>query len=186
MRKQNGITLVGTLVYIALLAIILPALVMFFLGTTANYSKLDTKSRIINSASVIFSRVHYEFNNATAFSITSSTLGVDESRLFFQNKNGNSFILESVSTTALFADTQQNINRLRLVNQSSSTQSWLTDPDLNIDKWNIHAVRDSVGTLTGLRVELKIEGPTVSEEGFNSNSFNVSTTINFNSSILEI
>lgn len=186
MKNQKGLSLVGVIVYMALLAIILPALVLFFLNTTSNYSKLDVKSRITNSTSVILSTVQYQFKNAISFNTTDSLLGVENSKLVFQNKNGDNLILESVTTTAFFVENGQIIKRLRLVDETASTTEWITDPDLNVDLWRVYAIRNSSSTLTGLEIELKIEGASVSESGFNSNSFDVLTTINFDSNVLEI
>ena len=186
MKNQKGLSLVGLIVYMALLAIILPALVLFFLSITSNYSKLDVKSRITNSTSIILSTIQFQFKNATSFNIASSILGVDNSKIVFQNKNGDNLILESVTTTAFFAENGQIIKRLRLVDETASTTEWITDPDLNVDLWRVYAIRNSSNVLTGLNIELKIEGANVSESGFNSNSLNVLTTINLDSSITEI
>ena len=103
-----------------------------------------------------------------------------------RHKNGDNLILESVTTTAFFAENGQIIKRLRLVDETASTTEWITDPDLNVGLWRVYAIRNSSNVLTGLNIELKIEGASVSESGFNSNSLGVSTTINFNHSILEI
>lgn len=150
-RNQKGITLVETVVVVALLVIILPVIVLSLirLGREASYFSL--LQRINSSSYLIFSELSNKLTTAESFNVTASTLGVNPSSFIFTDSDGLSVTIDCPVTTITLPGGDQEIRRLRL--SRGSEVVWLTDSDVEVTNWTVQLVRDSSGDLTGLRIQ---------------------------------
>jgi hypothetical protein len=186
LKNNKGITLIEAVVYIAILSLLLPAMVIFLINTTSGFNKFSVRSRMSSSAQVILSELNYSLSEATVFNTANSVLGANNGVIYFNDKNGNEFSIENVTGTVRFADEDQQINRLRLVDQINMISEWMTDPDINVESFKILGVRNASSTLQGVNIFLNLEGLNFEAENFSANSLQASTTIKFSPHILEL
>lgn len=150
--NQKGITLVETIVVIALLIIILPITVssLIHLGRESSYFSL--LQRINSSSNLIFSELSNELTAAGSFNVSASTLGVNPSSFIFTDQDGLTVTIDCPTTIVTLLGGDQEIHRLRLTRGAIETV-WLTDSDIEVTNWTVQVVRDSGSDLTGLRIQ---------------------------------
>lgn len=155
--QTRGFSLMETVVYIGLLAIVLSVFALTLLRLTEQYHAIDPGIRMEQRAAILFYQLQYEITQADSVDVTNSVLSSHPGKLVFQNREGESVTIEVVSDTVDFEGTEQTVQRLRYqVGMSESV--WITDPDMQVSEWIIEAVRNSSSSsLTGLNFFLTIE-----------------------------
>ncbi len=183
-QARRGFTLIETIIYIGLLAIILPMLSLSLLRLNEQFNLIDPRTRMEQKASLVLSELTNELTNAESIDITNSTFGTDTSVLVFKDDNSQTIILDTEEFTEDFSEVEQTVRRLR-IQRGVDPAVLLSDKDMTVDKWNIQAVRNSSGTLTGLRINLEFD--MLDETGvYQSASFDATTTIALQSRTTEL
>ena len=149
-KSQRGITLLETLIYIALLILILPPLVSSLIRVTREVSLLDVRSRINTTSALLASEFTSELIQATQVRVTQSTVGSSPGVLVFYDSTGQSVTIDRVSQSISFPGGNQTVRRLRMT-RGASPAIYLTDPDIDVQAWQVDLVRNSTSVLTGLR-----------------------------------
>lgn len=153
-RNKQGITLLETIIYIGLLAIILPLSVTFLINIRNIQQRNINEWRVEDTSSLLLSELKIELSEATAIDISNSSLDSEFSSLVYQDRNNDTFTLQVENDSFLIHNETHDINRLRKVGDSSQ---WLTPDQINITRWGIEPIRDEYrGTLTGLRLMIEI------------------------------
>lgn len=155
MSKQ-GFSLIETVLYIGLLAIVLSVFASALLRMTLQYQSIDPRVRMEQRAAIVFDQLSYDVSDAASIDTTNSSLGSHPSRLEIVNDAGQSIRVEVVEDTVAFVGGDESVDRLRY-RVGSDDVVWMTDPDMEVTEWVVEAVRDSAGTLTGLNIHLSIE-----------------------------
>lgn len=183
-ENQKGFSLVETVVYIGLLAIILPFIFGFFISLTEQSNSIDPRVRMQQKASVLFSLMNYEITSSESIDITNSTLETDTSTFIFVDDNGDTVTIDSPQEVIDFTGNSQTVQRIRL-QRGVSSAVYLTDEDINVTKWNIQPVRDSGGILSGMNIEMtfRMLEPTGVYRG---TSFDSETTISLQPQTAEL
>src|SRR3989338_8138638 len=109
MRKisQKGVTLLETMLYIGIIAIVLPAFTIFVLHTWQEQIGYDARMRLEQTTALIFLEASHAITESGAIFVSTSTLGTDMSALRFQDANGVTTVLDLVSTIIAFEETNQ-------------------------------------------------------------------------------
>ena len=170
--KRAGFSLVETVVYIGLLAMVMTGTVLFSIGLVQKMRIIDPRVRMEEKAALIMQELQHELSGAQSVDVTSSTLGSNPSVLEFTNVDGEVMIFDGANQTVTFVGGDQSVSRMRL--QVDAVASWMTDKDLNVETFQVDAVRDGSNTLTGLRITLTLEALNAQGaqegEGFTSSS----------------
>lgn len=153
--NAKGFTLLETIVYIAIFALLIPSFMSIILGFVQKSHAIEMRVRLEEKASLIRSELQYELTQAKSIDITHSTLGTNTSTLVFKDPTNASITIERVEDSVAFQNQTQTVHRLQ--EQVSSGNEWMTDADMEVSVWKVEAVRNSLGVLTGLNAHLTIQ-----------------------------
>ncbi len=153
-----GVTLLETILYVALLAIIFPPTVSALLRLSQETSLFDVQHRMDAQAGTILSQLTLDLTQAASVSTSQSTLGADPSSLRFVDASGLTVIVDRPTTTVTLRGGTQSVRRLRM-QRGSTAPFWLTDPDIDVSSFTVTAVRNASNVLTGLRLHLSAVMP---------------------------
>ena len=187
MRKisQKGVTLLETMLYIGIIAIVLPAFTIFVLHTWQEQIGYDARMRLEQTTALIFLEASHAITESGAIFVSTSTLGTDMSALRFQDANGVTTVLDLVSTIIAFEETNQPVRRLRLQHGTESPV-WLTEPEHDVTQWHVDPVRDETNVLTGLRIRLDVALINTTTNIYRNATFEADTTIALSPHTIEL
>ncbi len=171
----RGVTLLETVLYIGLIAILLPAFIIFVQQVWQQQIGFDARLRLEQTTALTFLEMTHAITEASAILVSTSTLGTDASILRFQDKNGTEVLIEHLSTTVAFSETNQTVRRLRL-QRGNDDPVWLTEPEHDVTQWRVDPVRDESGILTGLRLQFAAELLNASGNVYRNAVISTSTT----------
>lgn len=174
--KRKGFSLIETVLYIGLLAILLPSFVMVTLGYVQKSESVDPKIRMEEKVAVLFSEIQHELTGAQSIHVTGSSLEVDDSSLVFVDAQGVSVTISRTADTIAFMGGDQTVDRLQ--RETLSNTQWITDSDIDVNVWNVAVVRDSAGVLTGLNITITMSVLNADGSPYRDISFSTDTTIN--------
>lgn len=180
----QGTSLIETVIYIGLIVITLPAFVIFILHTQSQYVLFDARTRMEQTAALTFSELQTTFTAADAITTSTSTLGVNPSVLRFQNASGNTVVIDAPTVATAFPSGMQNVRRLRM-QVGASPAVYLTDGDIDVTEWQVSAVRNSVGTLTGVRVNIDFAMLGATNGVYRGSTFSADTTFGLSPHAIE-
>lgn len=173
--NKKGFSLVETVLYIGLLAVLLPSFVTVTLGFVQKSDAVDPVIRMESKAALIISELQHELTRAQSIDVTGSVLGTDDSSFVFVDEDGESVTLQRVADTVSFVGGDQQVERL--VWQTISASQWMSDADMEVETWNVAAVRDGDGVLTGVNVLLTLRVLNTDGSPFRELAFTTQTTI---------
>lgn len=174
MQNPKGITLIETIVYIALFMIILPAYMLFLLQIWGTNISLDERTRMEQTSALVFLELQSALTEADAINVSTSTLNNSNGILKFLDSSGQLIIIDRPTTSITFSDVPTNVNRLRM-QKGSNPAVYLTDPEINVSEWRIEAVRDG-SDLSGLRISLDLEMLNSAADVYRQSSLSADTT----------
>ncbi|MFA5946901.1 MAG: hypothetical protein WC813_02650 [Patescibacteria group bacterium] len=148
--NNKGTTLLETVLYIGIVMIVLPTFVMFLINLWQTYTLLDARSRIEQTASVVFLELQNSLTEADAISISTSTLANDSGVLKFLDATGQLVTIDRPTVAVTLVGAPQNVRRLRM-QKGTNPATYLTDPEIDVTQWRIEAIRTDA-TLSGLRI----------------------------------
>ena len=154
--NQKGFSLVETIIYIGILAVVLPAMVLLLIGMTEQTQLIDTRARIEQRAATLQTEIARSLVSATAVDVTQSVFGSPEGKLVYINDAGETITISNKSTDVFFSNGPKTIQRISYI-RGANEEVWLTDPDMNVTSLQFDAVRDSSMTLTGINLDFSIE-----------------------------
>ena len=184
-RNNKGFSLIETVLYIGILAIVLPLLMGTFLLITQRHNTIDFRTRAEQQAAQVFSTLSYELAEAAAIDVTNSTLGVDESVFIYQDQAGVFVTIDAPITTEEIGGHEKSIHRLRF-QRTGESAVWVTDYRANVTVWNVDVVRDGSGTLTGMNFSLTVDMLDSTGVIFDSASIDTTTTISLQPQLTEL
>ncbi|HBR80957.1 MAG: hypothetical protein UX09_C0009G0017 [Candidatus Uhrbacteria bacterium GW2011_GWE2_45_35] len=183
-KNQKGITLIETVVVIALLIIVLPITIFSLVRLGRDSAYFSLRQRISSSANLIFSELSNELTSAQFFSVSTSTLGVNPSTFIFTDQDGLIVTIDRPTDTVAFPGGNQEIKRLRLTRGPEVV--WLTDADVDVTNWMVQAVRDSSNNLTGIRIQATFVEVNKEDLPFRNIESTIDFTINLPGSVTEL
>lgn len=172
---RKGFSLIETVLYIGLLAVLLPSLATVTLGFVQKSDAVDPVIRMEGKAALIVSELQHELTRAESINVTGSALGTDDSTFVFVDEDGVSVTLQRVADTVSFVGGDQQVERL--VWQTLADSQWVTDADMEVEAWNVAAVRDGDGVLTGVNVLLTLQVLNTDGSPFRELALTTQTTI---------
>lgn len=152
--KPRGITLIETVIYIGLFMIILPTFVLFLLQIWQTHISLDARSRMEESAALIFLELQNSIAQAGHITTSTSTLANDNGVIKFTDNTGQLVTIDRPAVTINLTGVDQTVHRLRM-QKGAAAAVYLTDPEIDVTKWRIDTVKIS-STLVGLRFSLSM------------------------------
>jgi hypothetical protein len=173
--SQHGVSLLETVLYVGLLAIILPLVVMFAIGLAQQYNTIDPRTRMEQKSGLIFDQLAHDITSAQTIDVTASDLGVDDSRLVFIDDAGETVVIDRPTVNVDFGKNSEQVRRLRM-QRGGASPVWVTDKDIDVSSWRVEAARDSNGDLTGLNVHLETQMLNAANGSFRQAKFNADTT----------
>jgi type II secretory pathway component PulJ len=181
--NQSGFSLIETILYIGLLAMVMTGTVLFSIGLVQKMRIIDPRVRMEEKAALMLQELQHELSGAQSVDVTNSTLGSNPSVLQFTNVDGEVMIFDRTNQTVNFVGGNQSVPRMRL--QVDAVASWMTDKDLEVDVFQVDVVRDADNTLTGLRITLTLDALNAqgAQEG---EEFTASSTIMLNPQTSEL
>ncbi|MBI5369964.1 hypothetical protein HZA85_02125 [Candidatus Uhrbacteria bacterium] len=153
---SKGFSLLETVIYIAILALVLPMMISVTLGLIQKTDKLDLRGRLMERAQLVSVELERELTESPSVSISTSLLDSDDGTLVYVDLNGVTVTIDRPTVSIDFPGGAQNIHRLRFTRAGSSPE-WVTDADMDVAAWRLSAVRDSTGILTGVRVQMTFQ-----------------------------
>lgn len=183
-QHPSGMTLIETVIYIGILAIILPSLVILLISVIQKVTRADARIRIAQTITALQTQLNYELLSALSINTSASVLGVNPSTLRFTSQSGELITLDRQAITVTFGNTQQTVNRLRW-QRGIAAALWFTDPNLNVFLLRVDPIRDGINTLRGLRINIGIELVNTSITQERSATWSSSTTISLSPSTTE-
>ncbi len=148
-RFARGITLIETLIYLAIMAILIPAFAALALQAVESGAGAAGKGHVNDSGLALLGMLEHEVTEASAVGVSASTLGGAFSTLVFKGKDGVTITLDVLQSVVVRSNTSTNVRRVRF--QKGTETVWLTDRDVEVVAWQVDAVRNSTAILTGLR-----------------------------------
>jgi hypothetical protein len=182
--NRKGFSLIETVLYIGLLAILLPSFVLVTLGFVQKSEVVDPKIRMEEKAAVIFSQLQHELTQAQSIDLTGSSLEVDDSSFVFVDKDGVTVTVGRATDTVSFVEGDQSVNRLTWTTIAGS--EWMTDADMDVEVWHVTSVRDGEGVLTGVNVLLMLRGLNPDGSPYRDIEFSTDTTISLQAFTTEL
>jgi hypothetical protein len=166
--------MIETVMYIGLLAILLPSVILVLLQVQKNQSHVFTKILIEDTSALALSQIQNELIDAQAISISTSTLDSDESIIVYKDDNSQLCEIGFKHEMVEFSGVSYNIGRIYY---SGASESWLTPEQITVNKFNAEEVRNQDNVLTGLNVNIEIAPLSEITEMNQSLILNTSTTI---------
>lgn len=181
--NKKGFSLLETMLYIALLAIVLPGFVLFYVQISERQTAVDEVITTEQKASLTFSKFSYMLTGAQNINVTASTSGVNPSTLIFTNNAGEVVTIDRPTELTSFTHRpDKNIPRLRM-QVGASPVEYLTDPEVEVTTWQVDLVRNGANELTGLNFSLELD---VNPESSSSAHFEAQTTIDLQPQTTEL
>jgi len=183
-RAPHGVTLVETILYVGLLAVILTAFVGLLSQLTVIQARTSIGGRLAENAAVAMHFVSTALPSAQSVNISGSTLGSQTSVLRYTNPAGTAVIIDTVIVPMTFSGVSQNVRRLRY--QAGGTTSYLTDAEVNVVAWQVDDVRTTTNDLSGLNLTLEVEILNEQTTGYRQGTVRHLTTISLTSLTTEL
>lgn len=172
---RRGITLLETILFIALVAIILPALALFVINLIERQDRLSTQLLVRQSAALAFQEMQQEIQLAQAISLSTSTVSSDTSSLSYVDGSGVLRTIRYATDTFTASGTNRTIGRLQA--SSGGQDTWLTTSDLTVTVFRVDPVRNSEGVLTALNIALTLSPHVVENSSQTASVLVLDTTI---------
>jgi len=183
--KQQGFTLMEMVLYMGMVAIVLPMMVIFLLQVQQTQTLFNARANMEQTAALLHSEFSTELISAQSIRLTESTLESDDGLLVYDDINSDKIEIDRELTTVDFNGTNQSIRRLRM-RKDSGPWTWITDRETDINGFFVYEVRDSNLTLTGIRFRLELIMLNPSGNPYRQASFDSSSTINLQPQTTEI
>jgi len=184
-RNQKGLTLIETILAVAILVIVLPVLILSLIRLNKESAYFNVRQRIDNSLSLILSDLSTELTSAQSVKVSTSTWGINPSIFSFVDKNGAMVTIDCPTATIPLSGGDQIIHRLRLQRGAGETV-WLTDFDIDVTNWTAQVVRDSSSDLTGIRLQITLAMANKNNLAFQNADSIIDFTIAVPSSVQEL
>jgi hypothetical protein len=181
--KPKGISLLETVLYIGILMIALPTFILFVMQLWQNYTLLDARSRMEQTAATIFQELEHTITEADSINISGSTLGSDNSLLKFRDGTGQLITIDRPAVAVTLAETVHSVRRLRM-QKGSEAAFFMTDPEIDVTVWRVDAVR-SGSTLTGLKIVYDTAMLNPGAGPYRNSSFGADTTFALSAHTIE-
>lgn len=181
--QKSGFTLLETVIYIAIVAIILPALALFIINVVGRQEQLAERIQISQTTALVVDELRYEVQEAQYVSITGSTFGVNPSSLRFTDRNGVVNTVTAVNSTYTADGKSHTVKRLQLT--QGAVTSFMTGNEVTVDTFTVNYVRNSAGDLSGLNIDLVVKPLATATTAQSALTLTLSTTIWLNSYVQE-
>lgn len=175
MTHTKAFTLIETLIYIAILALVLPAISLFMVNTISRQHQITARIDIEENSAMILDELRYELQHAQSIQISTSTFNTTSSVLRFTDRAG-------IATSILVVnDTYTGEGQSRIIRRLQSTRSgvtqWLTDNNVAISSFFINPVRDTSGDLTGINMSITLEPHVMTTSEQQAEALTLSTSV---------
>jgi hypothetical protein len=174
-QAPRGVTLVETILYVGLLALLVTAFVGLLSQLTVIQARTSTGGRLAENAAIALHFTTTELTSAQSVNVSGSTFGTSTSVLRYTNSAGTSVILDAAVEPIVFSGVTQNVRRLRY--QAGGVTSYLTDAEVNVVTWQVDDVRTSTGDLSGVNLILEVEILNEQTTGYRQGTVRHQTTI---------
>jgi hypothetical protein len=183
-QAPKGVTLIETILYVGLLALLVSSFVALLMQLTIMQSRTSIGGRLAENAAIALHFASTSLPSAQTVDITGSTLGSATSVLKYTNAAGATVTIDTVVTPIVFSGITQNVRRLRY--QSGGVTSYLTDAEVNVVVWQVDDVRTTSSDLSGLNFILEVEILNEQASGYRQGTVRHQTTVGLTSLTTEL
>ncbi len=173
-RNMRGLTLIETVIYLAIVAIIIPVFTVLALQSMEGISGAVAKGHVEDAGLATLGVLQHELTEASSVVVSASTLGSAFSTLVFKDASGTTVTVDAPQNTVTRSNTQISIRRLCL--QKGTETVWLTDRDVEVVAWQVDAVRNSAAALTGIRISWTMRPVNPASDAYRQGAFSSTTT----------
>lgn len=173
---QRGITLIETLLYIALFAIILTSSVGLFVQLMQGQQNTRVRGQMEQSAGLLLSHLHTSLAEASAVNTVASTFAANNGILVYADAGGNTITLDRPSVSLTLGGTAYTVRRLRL-QVGAQPVEWITPPLLDVERFRVDEVLDGTGNTVGLIVSVRFQMLNPAGGVYQSAAFDSQTTV---------
>lgn len=174
-NNTHGITILETVIYIALFAIIIPAATVFFLQFGQSGNLFARRAQMEQTSGMLLSHLNTELASANAWNLSSSTLGSPNGTLVYTNADGESVTIDRPTDMVNFDGTPQQVGRLRAT-VGANPSEWITPPEVNVAAFQFSEVENALGATTGLNLTFELFMLNPSGGPFRNAEFSSQTT----------
>ena len=183
-KPPQGVTLIETILYVGLLAVIVTAFVGLLSQLVVIQARTSTGGRLAENADVALHFVSTALPSAQSINVSGSTLGSQASVLRYTNAAGTAVIIDTVVVPTTFSSVVQNVRRLRY--QAGGVTSYLTDAEVNVVTWQVDDVRTTANDLSGFNLVLEVEILNEQTTGYRRGDVRHQTTVSLTSLTTEL
>ncbi|TAL50701.1 hypothetical protein EPN81_02110 [Patescibacteria group bacterium] len=180
----KGFSLIETVLYIGLLAILVPSFTFVTLGYLEKSESIGLRIRMEERVAIILSEFQQELGQAQAIDITNSSLGSNDSSMVLIDSSGTPVTFGLAQDTVTFVGGDQLINRLQ--RHTDLTDDWMTDADMSVEIWRVDAVRNDEGVLTGLNLLITVRMLNPDGSPYRESELTTDTTFSLQSPTTEL
>ncbi len=163
-QDTRGVTLVETILYVGLLALLVTAYIALLSQLTLMQDRQSVSGRLAESATLALDQSVQFIENAQRINVTGSTLGTSTSVLQLTDASGTAITLDTAVQTLSFSGVNQQVRRLRY--SRAGQTYYLTDANVNVVTWRVDDVRTASNELSGLNFVLELEVLNEQTSGF--------------------
>ncbi|MFH1404902.1 MAG: prepilin-type N-terminal cleavage/methylation domain-containing protein [Patescibacteria group bacterium] len=171
---RRGITMIEILIYIAILALLLPVIVATMFFVNERQGIYAARAQIEQSAGLLEAQLRHEIVEAKQINSSASYFANDLGSLIFIDADDNTVTIDTSGSPA----------RLRFT-RGSDPSFWFTDNNIRVTKWRIERIINTSDELTGLKFEFALE-PKNSKRVFDSAKFEGDLTISLSPHTIEL
>lgn len=173
--RRHGFTLIEMILYIGIIAILVPGIGLFTTYTTQRQQNNAQHLSIQATAESMFGWMRYELQHATAIIPSQSVFNTTTSSLRFIDRGGVTTTVTTAPDTYTAEGQQRTISRVRKTH--ASTNEWLTGNDITVSAFTMNPIRTTTGTLVGITLEISIAPHVLNSGAATSQVFTTRTSI---------
>lgn len=173
--RIRGFTLIETLLYLALLAMVLPTVSLFIVHAARAQNTIAGRNAIEENATMVLEDMRYELQHAPSIQVSTSSFNTPTSRIRFIDRTGTANTIERTTDTYTANGESRIIYRVQ--NMRGTATEWLTSNTITVSSLVMNPVRDTSGDLTGINISVTVEPHVATTVAQQAQALTLSTSV---------
>jgi len=168
--NKKGVSLIEVVVYIAVFAILVPTITIFYLTIRQNTAQTIDIQTVDNATAIAMNQLETEIKSASKIVATQSILEQDAGKIVFKDNSGSTISFAYLEELVNINGSEHIIGRIARI-ENAKTQ-WLTSATVDVNQFKIRLIQDSTGLMTSLNIDLSVQS--IGNENFKELSLSTS------------
>jgi len=168
--NKKGVSLIEVVVYIAVFAILVPTITIFYLTIRQNTAQTIHIQTVDNATAIAMNQLETEIKSASKIVATQSILEQDAGKIVFKDNSGSTISFTYLEELVNINGSEHIIGRIARI-ENAKTQ-WLTSATVDVNQFKIRLIQDSTGLMTSLNIDLSVQS--IGNENFKELSLSTS------------